>query len=797
MIFSALIMDIFSFLFFLLIAVILGVVFKWVKKKNFSELVSGSLKMSLIVIKLPPEVAKPEEKRPLKERIAVAEQFLTTLSSLKKPAVLEIALPHIGEEIYFYLAVPKDAVSFVQRQIQGFYPNAFVALSEDYNIFNPNGEVASAFLKLKEPWLLPIRTYQELEADPISPILNAFSKLEKEGEGMVFQIILQPAPKSVKKYLEEAIKKVRQGVSLKDALGSRGLKDFGQALAGVVNPQVPDKNQEKTKVTDEVGLKALESKMAKNLFFVNLRFLASAGTKSRAEEIVSNVLGSFHQFGSPIKNDFAAFKPGNRQKFIFNYSFRTFNQKEATVLNTEEIASFWHFPNVVSAAPYATWVKSKEAPPPSELPEDGLVLGQSVFRGEERVVRITAKDRRRHVYVVGQTGTGKSYAMTNMVIQDIKNGAGVGVVDPHGDLIDQILGYIPKERMEDVIIFDPGDLERPMGLNMMEYDFKHPEQKTFITNEFISIFDKLYDLKATGGPMFEYYLRNALSLLMSDTQEIPTLLDIPRVFTNEEFRNQKLARCSDPTTIEFWEKEAVKVTSGDISLSNIAPYITSKFNTFISNDYVRPIISQKKSAFNFRDVMDNKKILLINLSKGRIGDLNSSLLGLIMVGKLLMAALSRVDTPEESRPDFYLYIDEFQNFATSSIATILAEARKYRLNLTIAHQFIAQLEDKIREAVFGNVGTMLCFRVGAKDAEFLVKYFEPVFDQNDLINIDNFNAVIKLLIKDYTSRPFNIKIPAREAGDLNQAVLIRDLSRLKYGADRLEVEAAIREKYLG
>ena len=304
-------------------------------------------------------------------------------------------------------------------------------------------------------------------------------------------------------------------------------------------------------------------------------------------------------------------------------------------------------------------------------------------------------------------------------------------------------------------------------------------------------------MKATGGPMFEYYLRNALSLLMSDTQEISTLLDIPRVFTNEEFRNQKLARCSDPTTIEFWEKEAVKVTSGDISLSNIAPYITSKFNTFISNDYVRPIISQKKSAFNFRDVMDNKKILLINLSKGRIGDLNSSLLGLIMVGKLLMAALSRVDTPEESRPDFYLYIDEFQNFATSSIATILAEARKYRLNLTIAHQFIAQLEDKIREAVFGNVGTMLCFRVGAKDAEFLVKYFEPVFDQNDLINIDNFNAVIKLLIKGYTSRPFNIKIPAREAGDLNQAVLIRDLSRLKYGADRLEVEAAIREKYLG
>lgn len=790
-------MDIFSFLFFFCIAVVLGVVFTWARKKNFNELLRGSLKMSLLVIKLPPEVVKPDEKRPLKERIAVAEQFLTTLSSLKKPTVLEIALPHFGEEIYFYLAVPKESISFVQRQIQGFYPNAFVALSEDYNIFNPTGETVSAFLKLKEPWLLPIRTYQELEADPISPILNAFSKLEKEGEGMVFQVILQPASKTAKKSLEEAIKKMRQGASLKDVLGGRGWKDVGQALGGVVNPQVPDKNQEKPKSIDEIGAKTLESKINKNLFLVNLRFLASAQTKSRAEEIIGNILGSFHQFGSPTKNNFAAFRPSNQQKFIFNYSFRTFSPKESIILNVEEIASFWHFPNLVSSAPYAAWVKSKEAPPPAELPEEGMVLGKSVFRGEEKTVRITAKDRRRHVYLIGQTGTGKSYAMINSIIQDIKNGAGVGVVDPHGDLIDQILGYIPKERMEDVLLFDPGDLERPMGLNMMEYDFSHPEQKTFITNELINIFDKLYDLKITGGPMFEYYLRNALSLLMSDTSEIPTLLDIPRVFTNEEFRNQKLARCSDPTTVEFWEKEATKVTSGDISLSNIAPYITSKFNTFISNDYVRPIISQTKSAFNFRDIMDNKKILLINLSKGRIGDLNSSLLGLIMVGKLLMAALSRVDRPEEQRQDFYLYIDEFQNFATSSIATILAEARKYRLDLTIAHQFIAQLDDKIREAVFGNVGTMLCFRVGAKDAEFLVKYFEPVFDQNDLINIDNFNAVIKLLIKDYTSRPFNIKIPAREVGDLNQAALIRDLSRLKYGADRLEVEAAIREKYLG
>jgi hypothetical protein len=787
-------MNLFSFATFLLIIFLLGIVVYWAKKRNFGELVRGSLKMSLLLVKLPPEVVKPDEKKSLKERIAVAEQFLAILTSLKKPTVLEIALPHIGEEICFYLAVPKDSVSFVQKQIQGFYPSAFIDLTEDYNIFNPTGETALALLKLKEPWLVPIRTYQELEADPIAPILNAFSKLEKEGEGLAFQIVLKSAPKGTKKTVEEAIKKLRQGSSLKEALGGGNLKAIGQALGGALGPQT-EPAKEKPKTIDDGAIKILESKINKNLFSVNLRFLASAATKTRAEEIVGDVLGSFHQFGSPVKNDFAAFRPSRPQHFIFNYSFRTFNPKESIILNTEEIASFWHFPTLVESAPYARWVKSKEAPPPMELPDEGLTLGESVFRGGEKTVRITPDDRRRHIYIVGQTGTGKSYAVANMIIQDIQNGAGVGVIDPHGDLIEQILSYIPKERAEDVIVFDPSDLERPLGLNMLEYDFSRPEQKTFITNEFINIFDKLYDLKLTGGPMFEYYLRNAMGLLMSDTSEVATLLDVPRIFTNEEFRSQKLAKCSDPTTIDFWEKEATRVTSGDISLNNITPYITSKFNTFISNDYVRPIISQPKSAFNFREVMDNKKILLVNLSKGRIGELNSSLLGLILVGRLLMAALSRVDAPESERQDFYLYIDEFQSFTTPSIATILAEARKYRLNLTIAHQFIAQLEDKIREAVFGNIGTMLIFRVGAKDAEFLVKYFEPVFDQNDLINIDNFSALIKLLIKNYTSRPFNIRIPERQSGSAEMANLIRELSRSKYGGNRLEIEAAIREKF--
>jgi len=286
-------------------------------------------------------------------------------------------------------------------------------------------------------------------------------------------------------------------------------------------------------------------------------------------------------------------------------------------------------------------------------------------------------------------------------------------------------------------------------------------------------------------------MRNALLLLMEDAPNEPaTLLEVARVFTDADFRQRKLSRISNPIVVDFWEKEAVKA-GGEASLANMTPYITSKFNNFTSNDYMRPIIGQPKSAFNFRQVMDEGKILLVNLSKGKIGEINANLLGMIITGRILMAALSRVDLSENKRRDFNLYIDEFQNFTTESIATILSEARKYALNLTMAHQFVAQLTEKIRDAVFGNVGSIISFRVGAQDAEFLVKQFEPVFSENDLVNIDNFNAYVKILIAGQTSRPFNIKTLVPERGDRETADRIKEMSRSRYGRDRQEVEVEI------
>ena len=369
------------------------------------------------------------------------------------------------------------------------------------------------------------------------------------------------------------------------------------------------------------------------------------------------------------------------------------------------------------------------------------------------------------------------------------------MIDPHGETVERVLAKIPKHRADDVVVFDPGDLERPLGINMLEYDPRFPEQKSFIVNEMISIFDKLYDLKSTGGPMFEQYVRNALMLVMLDPESGSTLLEVPRVFSDPDFRKMKLARATDPLVRNFWQKEAEKA-GGDASLANVTPYITSKFNTFIANEFMRPIIAQQKSSINFREIMDSKKILLINLSKGRIGEINSSLLGLIIVGKILMAALARTDIEESERKDFYLYIDEFQSFATDSISVILSEARKYRLSLVMAHQFIAQLKDNIKNAVFGNVGSLLIFRTGIEDAQFLEKQFEPEFTANDIANLDNLNAYAKILANGAVTKPFNIVATIPKPGNMEIAKIIKELSRLKYGRDRRQIEMEIEDRFV-
>lgn len=730
-----------------------------------------SLSLRLLLVRLPRAMEKPSDpQKQAQEEINRMSQLLAALLGLKAPIALEVAVHHVGEEIHFYVAVPERALESASRQIQGFFPGALVERTDDYTIFNPTGAVRGAYLGLRKNPALPLRTYAEANVDTFLPILSSFSKLAAIGEGLALQVVLRPAPsgarKAARKYLEE------------------------QRKGKVVKRDTKEEQFKQVSIQDDDKIKLVQQKLVKPLLSANVRVIASAASQPRADELLEGVVQGMSQFGSPVGNELRATRPRNPQTLIEQFIFRLPASNQAMLLNTDELASMWHLPTAATEVPRLAGVRAREASPPQELAREGTAIGESVFRGEARRILLDDEDRRRHLYVIGQTGTGKSSLLTNMAAADIARGRGVAVIDPHGDLIDTILGLIPAERYRDVLVVDPGDLERPIGMNMLEYDQSKPEQKTFIVNEMISIFDKLYDLKTTGGPMFEQYMRNALILLMEDTVDGATLVEVPRVFSDAEFRKRKLARATNPTVIDFWEKEAIKA-GGEASLANITPYVTSKFNTFIANDYVRPMIGQLKSAFRFREVMDQGKILLVNLSKGRIGDINANLLGMVIVGKILMAALSRVDSPQEERRDFNLYIDEFQNFATDSIATILSEARKYRLNLVIAHQFIAQLTEKIRDAVFGNVGSVVAFRVGADDAEFLEKQFTPVFSKSDLLNIDNFNAFARLLIGGATTPPFNIRTIRPEKGDPALAAKLRELSRLTYGKARGEVEADI------
>lgn len=774
-----------------------------------------SLNLRLLRISLPrakiPEEGLPLER--LRDEIGAMEKIYANLQGLREswwrrllygtPSfALELTVPHIGEEISFYVAVPRRVSSSVEKIIEGVFPEAQVEPIHDYNIFNPEGESAAATLALRRSFLVPIKTYRELETDPMKELAGAFSKIKHIGEGAALQIVARPAKKHESERIMGHARMAFRGKS--PIVPPSALKEGLGMLGEILQPPKKEDKQAEEKMEaahlsphEEEQIRRIETKGSKALFETNIRIVASAPTRLRAEEIVRSVEAAFLQFRDPGLNEFVEKSASGRQleKILYRFSFRVFDERNFSILSAEELTSIFHFPNVPLETPKLKVVKAREAPPPVNLAPEGVLLGTSLFRGETKEVRITEDDRRRHLYIIGQTGTGKTVLMTEMIRQDIFSGKGVCYIDPHGDSVEEILGFVPPERMGDVIYFNPGDTGRPLGLNMLEYDPRFPEQKTFVVNELFSIFQKLYGAVPEAlGPIFEQYFRNSTLLVMDDPSTGNTLLEVERVFADRAFRELKLSRSQNVVVNTFWREIAEKA-GGEAALANMAPYITSKFDTFLANEIMRPIIAQERSAFNFREVMDGGKILLINLSKGRLGELNSSLIGLIMVGKLLMAALSRTDTPESERRDFYLYIDEFQSVTTRSIATILSEARKYRLDLVIAHQFLGQLDEEIKKAVFGNVGSMIAFRIGADDAEFINQQFRPVFEAQDLLNIDNYRAYIKLLIGGQTSQPFNIKTYPPGPTVPEVAERIKELSRLTYGRPREEIEAEITGRY--
>jgi len=755
--------------------------------------------------------AKNESLELVREKISIMEQLYSTLSNIRPRTfwqkltnfpyfTLEIAVPFNHEGIAFYMAVPRNQIDPVEKQIHSFFPFVSVDEVDSYNVFAPKGEVSSCTLRLSREKYLPLKTYKDLESDPLNSITNSLTKLDPHKEGASIQIVVSPLAPGKNREAQEIAREIKQGKTFEQAKEkvSHPIRRFAKELIGksVDQKTSPDKDllasqkEQHILTSGEEGLvEAIENKARRNHFQVNLRLIASAPSKERSDAILSHIKNSFTQFDNPSSNFLKTVTPKKVKTYIYDFSYRVFKKKQAMVLCSEELASFFHFGiNVLKAAPRLVSAKSRKAPGPSNIPQAGLILGKNIYRDQETIVRIEKEDRRRHLYTIGQTGTGKSSFLAGLIKQDIQNGEGLCVIDPHGELVGKVLTFIPEGRIKDVILFDPADVERPMGLNLLE--FNRPEQKTFVINEMIDIFDKLYDMRQVGGPMFEQYMRNAMLLVMAHPDSGSTLLEISRVLSDPDFRKFKLEHCSDPVVVNFWVKEAEKA-GGEAALVNMVPYITSKLTSFIANDTMRPIIAQQNSSFNLREIMDEQKIVLMNLSKGSIGELNAYLLGMVMVGKILISAMSRVDTPEEERKDFYLYIDEFHNFTTDSIVSILSEARKYRLNLIIAHQFIKQLTEKIRDGVFGNVGSLASFRVGPEDAEFVAKQLEPIFGSYDLINLDNFNAYVRLIINGQVGMPFSMATLPPEEGDKSISAKVKEFSREKYGRPRKTVEDEI------
>lgn len=766
-----------------------------------------SLHMTLYEIALPePEGEDASRVKTLKELISGMEQFYAGMLSLEHAGkndadyfTLELAVPVNSPMLQFYAAVPNSKCDLFEKQLVAIFPNARVlAQPNDYNIFTEDGATYGSYATLSDRPMLPLKDYADFDYDPLNSVLNAFAKMDADGEGASLQILIRPRGDHYVHHYRRILAELRKGETRYRAfnLPETFVGDLAReavSLLGSSKKTIDPAN------VDKVAIEQMEKKIAAPIVETNIRIVVSSNDASKAQTIKQELESTFNQFENTIGNRIA-FKEatkGDAKKLFHNFSYRLFAPSSVMPLSLRELTTLYHFPpKGIASSPHLAQSRSTMAPAPTGLPVEGLVLGTNDYRGETTTIRLTPEDRLRHLYVIGQTGTGKTSFMKTLMAQDIAAGNGVCFIDPHGNDILDILSYIPPERFEDVIYFDPAELSRPFGLNLLEYDASHPEQKTFIVNEMLAIFRRLYgDVPESMGPAFEQYFRNATLLVMEDPESGSTLMDIGRVLSNKPFRDLKLAKSMNPIVNQFWNEIATQA-EGEASLANIVPYITNKFDDFTANDFMRPIIGQQHSSFNFRDIIDNKKILLVNLSKGRLGERNANLLGLIMVGKLFMAALSRADNPQGNFAPFYVYIDEFQNITTDSIPGILSEARKYKLSLTIAHQFLSQVDEKIRSAVFGNVGSMAVFRVGQEDGEFFEKQYAPVFKAGDFTSIENYNAYVKILAQGVPQKPFNIHSLSPVAGNKEQIDDLRQLSYLTYGRDRATVEDTIKARYL-
>ncbi len=738
----------------------------WIKWKDREEKSLKQINLLVVV---------PEDNE---VKIDAMESIISSLGSMyktAKPKFLQFlvsqpsaSLEIVGtsEDIKFYVSIPENYRDMIEKQIYSVYAGADIQEMQEPNIYTENGVVEYSWLALKKLPYYPLKTYKEIPTDPLSVITSTLSKLSK-GETVAIQLVVCPT----------------------DGKWAKKGKGF------ISSTKKSESNPEKASYKVEAKqLEAIDQKCSKTGLEVAIRIVAVAPNKEIAKTNISNIKTCFGQFESSwnkLSSKKIYFKPMFMENFIYKYPVVLWF-KNKTILSSDEVSSIFHLPSKVIETPNIYWLKAKKAPAPMDSPQEGLYIGDNLYRGITKKFCMSLTDRQRHFYIVGQTGVGKSWLLADMALQDIKAGKGVCFIDPH-DTFESILERIPPERVDDVIYFDPSQTERPMGFNVMECE--REDQKDFVTSSIINLMYKLYDPYKTGivGPRFEHAIRNIMLTVM--TEPGATFIEIVRCLTDQSYVQAILPKVKDPMVRRYWTDQIAQTS--DFHKSEVLDYIVSKFGRFITNTMMRNIIGQSTSSFNFRQAMDEGKILIINLAKGTIGEENSAFLGLVLIPKILIAAMSRQDIPEDKRRDFYLYVDEFQNFATQDFAVILSEARKYHLNLTVANQFISQMDDEVKNAVFGNVGTICSFRLGISDAGFLTKQFQPEFGEHDLLNLGTGEIYLKTMVNGVPKDPFSLKVAAAEKkkpGNPKLAEMIKRLSALKYGRPRALVEAEIAQR---
>lgn len=799
-------------IFIVLILVVTGGIILFVQyRKTLREAKNyeRGLKMIPMYIHIPPatediETGGRDERDVTEEIISEAQVLYNIIASTATKGFKSriygqrhISLEIVSHEglVHYYAVVPFVLVDVVRQAVAAAYPTARLEEVEERNIFSQTGRMSGTIggeFTLKKEFIYPIATYQESKRDAARAMLNAFSEANRE-DGMALQFLLRPAQEGWTKASLERVERVKKEKGVKSPFSFGGVGGLLEALWRPPDSGEQARPEDKQLTSlEQAMIEAIEEKTRHPGYEVLIRVVVSSNTSMRAQTLLKNVVAAFSLFDSSTNNGFTFTPTRNVDDLVTSYIFRFFPQSVTrNVLNTVELATIFHLPDQNSIpTSQVRRQMSKQVDGPTQVMDEGFLLGYNEFRGIKKQIRLSANDRRRHTYIIGQTGTGKSVLLENLAYQDMMDGKGFAFVDPHGDSAESLLGKVPKDRVEDIIYFNPGDMTNPMGLNLFEFD--DPDQKDFLIQEAINMLYGLYDPGHTGiiGPRLEHIFRNSALLLMADPAG-GTFIDIPKVLIDEEFRNAKLKYVTDRTVIDFWTKEFPASQRSNES-GEVISWVVSKFGPFISNDSMRNIIGQTKSGFNLREIMDNKKILLVNLSKGRMGELNSRLLGIIFVMKFQAAAMSRADTDEQDRVDFSLYVDEFQNFATESFESILSEARKYRLNLILGNQFMTQLTDKVREAIIGNVGTVISGRIGITDAEILEKKFRPTFEAEDLAKLPNYQSITSVMINNVPSAPFSMSfIPPMGQTNQHLADALKKLSAAKYGKPRSVVEEDI------